>query len=296
MLPVNWRKRSDGPALTEVPLAPMTSWRIGGTADLFVAPRSPAELAAVLGDLWRTGQPWRVLGGGSNLLIGDRGVRDVVLHLGKLDAVSIVGNRLRAEAGAALHGVVRVAANAGLSGAECLAGIPGNIGGAVFGNAGGRYGAIGPLVCELELVAPDGTRETVVPGADFFRYRKSAIADRIVAAVTMQLVPTDVRRVQSRTRSIREERRVTQPGWVGNAGCVFKNPEGHSAGRLIDSSGGKDLSHGGIVVSRIHANFFDNPDLNGTADDVCHLVDKVRTQVRRHHGVELEWEVRRWGL
>lgn len=296
MLPVNWRKRSDGLAQTDVPLAPRTSWRIGGTADLFVAPRSPAELAAVLADLWRTGQPWRILGGGSNLLIGDRGVRDVVLQLGELQAISVDGARLRAEAGADLQSVVRAATNAGLTGAEPLAGIPGNVGGAVFGNAGGRYGAIGPLVCELELVCPDGTRQTFVPGQEFFEYRKSAIGERIVVAATLQLSPAPTVDVHDRAKSIFSERAASQPGWIGNAGCVFKNPAGDSAGRLIDSSGGKDMHHGGIVVSPTHANFFENPNLDGTSDDVCHLVDKVRTTVRRHHGVDLEWEVRRWGL
>ena len=296
MLPANWQKRSDGLALTNVPLAPKTSWRIGGTADLFVTPRSPAELAAVLRDLWRTGQPWLVLGGGSNLLIADRGVSEVVLNLGKLSAISIDGDRLRAEAGAELMDLVQAAGKADLSGAEPLAGIPGNVGGAVFGNAGGRYGAIGPLVCELELVSRDGTRETVVPGPEFFRYRKSAIGDRIVVAATLQLSSAQVGEARGRAQSIFRERAASQPRWIGNAGCVFKNPEGDSAGRLIDSCGGKDLSHGGIVVSPIHANFFENPDLNGTSEDVCHLVDKVRAQVRRVHGVELEWEVRRWGF
>ena len=295
MLPADWHKRSDGLVARDVPLAPRTTWRIGGPAPLFVTPRSVEELSAVLASLWRSGDEWRVLGGGSNLLVGDRGVREVVIQLGGLRAVSVSGHAIRAEAGAPLHGVVRAAAAAGLAGAEPLGGIPGTVGGAIFGNAGGRYGDIGRLVRELELVAPDGARETIAPGPDFFRYRTSAIGDRIVAAATLSCMPADRAAARSRTSEILRERRASQPGWVGNAGCVFKNPSGDSAGRLIDACGAKELSHGGIVVSPIHANFFENPARNGTADDVRFLVDKVRARVREAHGVDLEWEVRRWG-
>jgi len=294
MLPVDWRKRSDGPARAEHPLAPLTTWRIGGDAELFVEPRSRDELAAVVADLWQNGQPWRMLGGGSNLLISDRGVPDAVLSLAELYAIQIDGHRLTAEAGAPLHRVVLCAAAEGLTGAEPLAGIPGTIGGAVFGNAGGRHGDIGSLITELELLRPDGTREIVTPDRDFFRYRRSAIGDRIVVAATLQLMPSEAGRVRERTQEIIMQRRTAQPGWVGNAGCVFKNPEGDSAGRLIEASGCKDARVGGIVVSPIHANFFENPDGDGTADDVLRLVDRVRARVAAVHGIDLEWEVRRW--
>jgi UDP-N-acetylmuramate dehydrogenase len=294
MLPVDWRTRSDGPARAGHRLAPLTTWRIGGEAELFVAPRTREELADVLADLWRTGQPWRMLGGGSNLLIGDRGVRGAVLSLRRLQRIAVDGFRLTAEAGAPLHGVVRAAASAGLTGAEPLAGIPGTLGGAVFGNAGGRHGDVGSLVTELELMRPDGTRETVVPDAAFFRYRQSAIGDRIVVAATLRLLPSGTGDVRARSRAIIAERRRSQPGWVGNAGCVFRNPPGDNAGRLVDASGCKGLREGGIVVSPIHANFFENPEQRGTADDVLRLVDRVRARVARAAGIDLEWEVRRW--
>ncbi|MEM8885525.1 MAG: UDP-N-acetylmuramate dehydrogenase [Planctomycetota bacterium] len=294
MLPVDWRKRSDGPAQAAERLAPYTSWRIGGEAELFVAPRTRAELADVLGELWRSGQRWRVLGGGSNLLIGDRGVTGVVLSLGRLDGIEVRERSLVVEAGAPLHRVVRYAATAGLAGTEPLAGIPGQLGGAIFGNAGGRHGAIGPLVKELEVVSPDGTRAFLQPGPDFFRYRKSAIGDRIVVAATLQLMPDAIAAVRERTREIIRDRRASQPGWVGNAGCVFKNPPGDNAGRLIDAAGCKGMRQGGIVVSPIHANFFENPEQEGRADDVLRLVERVRARVRRAFGVDLEWEVRRW--
>ncbi|MHC4940742.1 MAG: UDP-N-acetylmuramate dehydrogenase [Planctomycetota bacterium] len=275
-------------------LAPLTTWRIGGPAELFVEPRTREELAEVVTALHKSGQPWRMLGGGSNLLVSDRGVPDAVLSLGKLYDIGIEGHELTAEAGAPLHRVVLCAAAAGLTGAEPLAGIPGNIGGAVFGNAGGRHGDIGSLVCELELMRPDGTREIVSPDRDFFRYRRSAVGDRIVIAATLRLMPSEAGRVRDRTQEIICERRAAQPGWVGNAGCVFKNPDGDSAGRLIEASGCKEERAGGIIVSPIHANFFENPERVGTSDDVLRLVDRVRARVEERFGVELAWEVRRW--
>ncbi|MHC4953502.1 MAG: UDP-N-acetylmuramate dehydrogenase [Planctomycetota bacterium] len=294
MLPANWRTRSDGFACADEPLAPHTTWRIGGRAELYVEPRSRAELAAVLGALWKSGQRWRMIGGGSNLLIADGGVRDVVISLRRLRDIRVEGTRLHAEAGANLHAVVRRAARAGLAGTEPLAGIPGQLGGAVFGNAGGKDGAIGPLVAALELVAPDGTTSELIPGPGFFRYRKSLIGDRIVVAATLQLMPSDVRTVTDRMRRLMRARKASQPGWLGNAGCVFRNPEGDNAGRLVDSAGCKGLREGGIVVSPIHANFFENPDTSGTSEDVLRLVERVRARVAAVHGIDLEWEVRRW--
>ena len=281
-------------ARADHPLAPLTTWRIGGNAELYVEPRSQDELCAVLRALWRSGQPWRMIGGGSNLLIADSGVKDVVISLRRLHAISVEGSRLRVEAGAHLHAVVRRAARAGLAGAEPLAGIPGQIGGAIFGNAGGRDGAIGPLVTRIVLVAPDGAVSELVPGPGFFRYRKSLIGDRVVVAATLQLVPSDVQTVAERMRKLTDARRASQPGWLGNAGCVFRNPSGDNAGRVIDTAGCKGMREGGIVVSPIHANFFENPDGSGNSEDVLRLVERVRVRVAAVHGINLEWEVRRW--
>jgi len=294
MLPADWRTRSDGPCHPDRPLAPLTTWRIGGEAELYVEPRTREELSAVLVALWRGGQPWRMLGGGSNLLVSDRGVRDVVLSLRQVRSIEVVGERIVVDAGVALHALVRRAARAGLSGVEPLAGIPGQLGGAVFGNAGGKHGDIGSLITELDLMAPDGTRSRIVPGPGFFRYRKSLIGDRIVVGAILRLATADVREVTRETRRIIRARRASQPGWVGNAGCVFRNPAGDNAGRLIDAAGCKSMRAGGIIVSPVHANFFENPEGSGTADDVLRLVDRVRGRVAAVHGFDLQWEVRRW--
>ena len=293
MLPASWLKPFEGCYAREVPLSRWTTWRIGGPAELLLQPTSVAGLASMVSELWRAGVPWRLIGGGSNLLVADRGVRGAVISLRHLRRVQRAGPRVVAEAGAQLHGLVRFAERQGLTGAEPLAGIPGHVGGAVFGNAGGRYGAIASLVRSLDLVEPDGTLVSVAPGHDFFAYRRSRVGDRIVVRVHLELEPSETRAVRGRGSAIRQERADTQPGWIGNAGCVFKNPARDSAGRLIDAAGCKGLREGGVEVSRIHANFFEN---HGRAQeaDVLRLVDRVRERVRAVHGVELDMEVRRW--
>lgn len=293
MLPAGWHRRFEHRALEERPLAPLTTFRIGGPAEIYVEPENVDELAEAIANLRRAGIAWRILGGGSNLLVADKGVRGAVLSLARLVAVRRTGTLLEVDAGARLIEVVRIAASAGLKGFENLAGIPGRVGGAVFGNAGSRYGAIGDLVVALDLMGKDGALERVVPGPGFFRYRGSDVKDRIVVRALLAGTEADPALLRARVRELVRERKTSQPGWVGNAGCVFKNPPGHAAGRLIDAAGCKGLRAGGVFVSQRHANFFEN-DGKGTASDVLALVDAVRDRVRRAFGVDLEMEVRRW--
>ncbi len=295
MLPVDWLRPFEGLWAAERRLAPSTTWRIGGPAELWLEPTSPEQLAALVAEFWRRGIHWRILGGGSNLLVPDSGVRGAVVSLRRMQRIDIDGDRLVAEAGAPLHHVVHRAQQAGLSGVECLAGIPGHVGGAVFGNAGGRYGDIGSRVERIDVVGARGEREEILlpAGSGFFAYRASLIGDRIVVRARLRLSTGEPAAIRGETLRIIRERRSSQPGWVGNAGCVFKNPPGHSAGRLIDLSRLKGTRVGGIFVSPIHANFFENAG-GGKAEDVARLVDVVQQRVQREHGVDLEMEVRRW--
>jgi len=293
MLPAGWRRRYRGLVATERPLAPLTTWRIGGPAQLYLEPADADEVALTVQELHRVGLPVRVLGGGSNLLVSDRGVRGAVLSLARVDGVTAVEGGVVAEAGARLHQVVTFAARRGQGGLETLVGIPGRVGGAIFGNAGSKYGAIGERVVWLDLLAPDGTTERVVPDPAFFAYRRSRVGDRVVLRVFLATDDAEPALLRSRIRAVIRERRAAQPGWVGNAGCVFKNPAAGGAGRLIDTAGCKGMRSGPLFVSPRHANFFENAG-GGRAEDVDRLVDLVRDRVRRVHGVELEMEVRRW--
>jgi UDP-N-acetylmuramate dehydrogenase len=293
MLPADWLRRFRGLCVAERPLAPLTTWGLGGPAELFLEPADADELAETLRLLHRLGIPSRILGGGSNLLISDRGVRGAVVSLNRLARIEARDGTVSAEAGARLHQVVTFAARRGLSGLDRLVGIPGRVGGAVFGNSGSRYGAIGDLVKALDLIEPDGTWRHVVPNEFFFRYRGSSVGNAVVARAHLAAGAGEPRLLRARIRELIAERRRSQPGWIGNAGCVFRNPPGASAGRLIDEAGGKRLRVGKISVSPIHANFFLNEG-GGTEGEVQRLVHRVRERVRQVHGVELEWEVRRW--
>ena len=294
MLPADWLRRFRGFHATERPLAPLTTWGLGGPAQLYLEPADSDELAETLSLLRRLGLPYRILGGGSNLLISDRGVRGAVVSLARLTHIGVgADGTLSVEAGVRLHKVVTFAARRGLSGLESLVGIPGCLGGAIFGNSGSKYGAIGDVVTALDLIDPDGTRRRIVPNEFFFRYRGSNVANGVVVGAHLAVGAGETRLLRARIRELIAERRRSQPGWIGNAGCVFRNPEGASAGRLIDEVGGKELRVGKISVSRIHANFFVNEG-GGTEGEVQRLVHRVRERVRQVHGIELEWEVRRW--
>jgi len=292
MLPAGFWKRFRGGAAREHRLAPLTTWRLGGPAELYLEPADVEEVAATVQALRAAGVPYRVLGGGSNLLVSDRGVRGA-LSLARLDRIELRRDVVLAGAGAPLHRVVSRAADAGAAGLVALAGIPGRLGGAVFGNAGSRYGAVGDVTLALDVLTPEGECATIVPGPGFFSYRRSKVGDRVVLAAHLAAEAGDPVALRARQKELLRERLGSQPGWVGNAGCVFKNPDGGSAGRLIDEAGLKGAREGGIFVSPRHANFFEN-DGSGTADDVERLVDRVRDGVRRVHGVELEMEVKQW--
>jgi UDP-N-acetylmuramate dehydrogenase len=293
MLPAAWLRRFRGGLGSEVPLGPRTTWGIGGPAEVLLEPASVEQLHDAIDQLRAIGMPWRLLGGGSNLLVSDGGVRGAVLSLRRIDSVRRDGETILADAGAHLHEVVRFAAEQGLSGAEKLAGIPGTVGGALFGNAGGRHGDIGSITTRIEMIDGEGRPISMAPPPGFFRYRASDVGSRIVLRAALALVPAEPDLVRDRSLSIIHERRRTQPGWRGNAGCVFKNPPGQSAGRLIDLAGCKGMREGGIAVSATHANFFENAG-DGRCDDVDRLIDRVRDRVRQAHGIDLEEEVRRW--
>lgn len=294
MLPADWLRRFRGLCATERPLAPLTTWGLGGPAQLFVEPSDTDELVETVDLFRRLGVPYRVLGGGSNLLVSDRGVSGAVLSLARIARIEAQDDRtIVAEAGARLHQVVGFAARRGLSGLERLVGIPGRVGGAVYGNSGSKYGAIGDVVSALDLLEPDGTLVHVVPNEFFFRYRGSNVGNAVVVRAYLAVGAGEPGLLRARIRELISERRRSQPGWIGNAGCVFRNPPGASAGRLIDEAGGKQMRVGGIAVSPIHANFFVNEG-GGTEGEVQRLVHRVRERVRQVHGIELEWEVRRW--
>jgi UDP-N-acetylmuramate dehydrogenase len=281
----------------DVPLGPFTTCRVGGPASLLVEVTGEDDLAAVVAATTGTGVPTLVVGKGSNLLVADRGFAGLAIVLGDdWGAITLDGTRVRAGAAAALPVVARRTAAAGLTGFEWAVGVPGSIGGAVRMNAGGHGSDIAAsLVGVRRLDLRTGEDEQVDAARLDLRYRHSSLAPHhLVLEATLQLAPGDRERSEATIREIVTWRREHQPGGP-NAGSVFTNPPGDSAGRLIDAAGLKGLRHGSASVSVKHANFI-QADEGGSANDVAALMAEVRDRVRAATGVALVAETRMVGF
>ncbi len=280
-----------------MPLGPLTTYRVGGAAALFVEARSIEDLTAAAAAVAATGVPTLVVGKGSNLLVADAGFPGLALVLGEeLAAIDVVGTAVRAGGAAALPVVARRTVRAGLTGFEWAVGVPGSIGGAVRMNAGGHGSDMAASLVDARIVdLRTGADERVAAGDLDLGYRRSNVtASRVVVEATLGLAAGD-RSAGERTLSeIVTWRRANQPGGQ-NAGSVFTNPPGDSAGRLIDAAGCKGLRVGTAAVSTKHANFF-QADAGGSADDVVTLMAEVRRRVRDHAGVDLHPETRLVGF
>lgn len=284
-----------GAVREQVELAPMMHLRIGGPADWFLEPWAEEDVALVVRACRELDVPLRVLGGGSNVVVSDAGVRGAVLHLANQNRIVRDGNRITAGAGVTLPSLLRATKEVGLAGLEKLTGIPAMVGGAVAMNAGTRDGETFEHLVSLTLVDPDG--RIVVHGRDRFAatYRDGRLRDAIVVQATFELQPDDPKAIFERFSASLKKRNATQPVSQRSVGCVFQNPAGDAAGRLIEVAGCKTLRIGGIEVSGMHANYFVN-DGRGTAADFVALMGEVRTRVRSQFGVDLVPEVKFWGF
>jgi UDP-N-acetylmuramate dehydrogenase len=285
-----------GEILAEAPLGPLTTWRIGGPAELLASPVDRDDLIRAVTWANGRGMAWRVLGNGSNLLVGDGGVRGLVLRMRKvLDSVEISGSRVVAGAGASFPGLAHAAAKHGLAGIEFGAGIPGSIGGAVVMNAGWHEFEIGNVVSAVTHLEADGTIAEYLHDACRFGYRTSAFRGRrgIVLSAELRLTPDDPTAVNERLTRFAESRKANQPTELPSCGSVFLKPEGDFAGRLIEAAGLKGRRVGGIQVSEKHANFFVNVG-GGRASDALALVELVEREVFEKFAVRLTREFEIW--
>lgn len=274
------------------PLARRTTWRVGGPADVWVEPADEGDLSRVLQLCREMEVPVLVMGRGSNLLVNDAGFRGVVVALTQehWQRVTVVGERLHCGAGARLKVVVAAARDAGLSGLEFLEGIPGSVGGALRMNAGAMGGSMFDVVESVRCMDPEGRVEDFPSQQMGARYRGcEGLRGRIALAAVLRGRPAPREEIQERMQRYSERRRRTQPA-APSAGCVFKNPPGLAAGRLLDELGCKGWREGGARVSDAHANFIVT-EPGATAADVLRLMRRLRQHVRSCCGVELEPEV-----
>ncbi|MGQ9865416.1 MAG: UDP-N-acetylmuramate dehydrogenase [Pseudanabaenaceae cyanobacterium] len=284
---------------TNVPLRSFTSFKVGGPADCFATPRTPEELVAVLDWGYSQNLPLTVLGAGSNLLVGDRGVRGLVICLRHLQGAQIDAEqgRVIAAAGEPVARLAWQAAKAGLAGFEWAVGIPGTVGGLVAMNAGAQGGCAADCVISVEAIAPNGIQHTLLASALAYRYRHSRLQESgdLVVSATLQLQPgCDPAVVNQRTEAYLQKRRSTQPYHLPSCGSVFRNPPQGYAGQLIEAIGLKGYTLGRAQVAELHANFILN--LGGaTAEEIRDLIRHVRDRVQERTGVLLAPEVKMLG-
>lgn len=279
--------------LWDEPMSRHTSFRIGGPAALFLAPGNREDFAAALREAKDAGARVFILGNGSNLLFDDGGFDGVVLSTASLDGIEVKGNLVTAEAGASLSAVCKAARDHSLAGLEFAYGIPGSVGGAVAMNAG-AYGGEVAWVLESSLALDPRTFETrEIPLAEHaYGYRDSVYrhSGDIVLSASFRLERGDRDEIAGRMNELAGRRVEKQPLEYPSAGSVFKRPEGHFVGQMVEESGLKGYRIGGAEVSRKHAGFIVNRG-GATSADVLALVEHIRTVVKANYGVELECEI-----
>jgi UDP-N-acetylenolpyruvoylglucosamine reductase len=281
----------------EASLAPHTTWRAGGRADVTYVPADRDDLALFLRQL-PIFEPVTVLGLGSNTLVRDGGVRGAVILLHNPGgALAVADGLIYVEAGVACPKLARFAARHGCAGAEFLAGIPGTVGGALAMNAGCYGGETWSHVAKVEVVRRDGTFAMRTPADYSIGYRTvkradGREADGVFAAAWFRFPPGDGEAARTRIRELLAKRIATQPLDLPNAGSVFRNPPGNYAAKLIESCGLKGYAIGGAHVSEKHANFIVNPRRQARAADIEELIEHVQRVVSEQTGIKLEREVR----
>ncbi len=291
LIPADRLRRNEG-------LDRHSTYRVGGAADVMCLPETRSELLEVVTAAHVREIPWLVLGNGSNVLFSDEGFRGLVIKIrgstpeeGTLWQLKQEGEFIRAGAGVSLPRLAWSAAATGLSGLEFCTGIPGVVGGSIRGNAGAHGSDLSRVLESIELLQPPGNVVTIPASEAGFSYRESGLdRDSIVTGAVFRLTPDEPENVYERIRDFTEYRKRTQPSSDQSAGCMFKNPEGDKAGRLIDAAGCKGLQVGGSRVSDVHGNFVVNQG-GATASDALRLIDMVRERVFERTGVALELEV-----
>ncbi len=316
-------------ALPHAELAARTTMHVGGAVEWLLEPATPAELEQAWRCVHEHGLTARVLGGGANVIIDDGLLEGVVLSTARMRrlfrpraAAGEVGAgeggsleldaaasepalpdpaedpRLVAWAGCTLPALLRAARDLGYGGLEGLVGVPGQVGGALAMNAGGRWGAIWDVVERVRVLEPGGEARELAREECEPRYRDGALGERIVIGAVLRFEPGPRSEIEARMREYLHAKNAVQPVSQWSAGCIFKNPDpelsgGRSAGRLVEECGGKGLTRGDAIVSPLHGNFIVNRG-RASAADVFGLMDELRERVLQETGVLLEFEVKRW--
>ena len=290
---MNWPKNLGKEIKLDEPLRDKTTFKIGGRAKFFYAPKNLKDLKLII----RAAKKYRikvfVIGCGSNILISDKGLNGLVLQLGSgfFKKISFSGNHLSVGSGLRLNRLLQIAAQKRLSGLEFLIGIPGTVGGALTMNAGAWAKSIGGLTEEVNVLDFSGMVKTLKKKNIRFRYRNSGLGKYIILSARFKLFKDSKEAIRGNLNKNLTERRKGQDTSFPSAGCVFKNPLTGSAGRLIDLCGLKGKKMGGAFISTKHANFILNRG-DALAQDVLDLMELARDKVRNKFKVNLEPEIK----
>ena len=279
------------------PLAKHTHFGIGGEASAYIEVSTVNELAALARFHRKWEVPVAVIGRGSNLLVSDNGFKGIGVRLiGELAKLEVDEDVVTVGAGLSLPRLSKVMSKSGLSGVEFALGIPGTVGGALIMNAGAWGSSFGDVVTDVTVMRDTGELVTLTHDEANFEYRHSGLdAYFCVVGATLKFQQGNVDTITAQMNALFKQKTDTQPFAEENAGCMFKNPHGDSAGRLIDISGLKGYRIGGAEVSTVHGNFILNIN-NATAEDVLNLVAHIQKQVREKTGISLQTEVKRLGF
>ena len=283
--------------LIDEPMSRHTTFRVGGPADFFVAPKAKEEVRDVIRICKEAGMPYYIIGNGSNILVSDAGYRGVIVQIYKeMNEVKVEGDLVKAQAGALLSGIAAKALGAELSGFEFASGIPGTIGGACVMNAGAYGGEMKDVLESVTVLTGEGKIIELGRNELELGYRTSVIAKKgyIVLGAVLKLERGDGEKIKTYMDELKEKRVTKQPLEYPSAGSTFKRPEGYFAGKLIEDAGLRGFQVGGAQVSEKHCGFVINRD-HATAADIMELMRQVQIRVKENSGVDLEPEVKRLG-
>ena len=283
--------------LCDEPMSKHTTFRVGGPADYFVMPRNIAEVQNVVAMCRQYDMPYYVLGNGSNLLVSDKGYRGVIVQIYKeMNKIQIEGTTVRVQAGALLSKIGSAVLEAGLTGFEFAAGIPGTVGGAVVMNAGAYGGETKDILKSATVLTTEGEVLTLYNEEMELGYRTSIIAkkDYVVLEAEYELKLGQKEAIRAKMDELKVQRVTKQPLEFPSAGSTFKRPEGYFAGKLIQDAGLRGFTVGGAQVSEKHCGFVINKG-DATATDIWELIQQVADKVMQEFGVQLEPEVKMLG-
>ena len=283
--------------ICDEPMSRHTTFKIGGSADIFVVPKDENEVSKAIKFCKEEKIKYYLVGNGSNLLVGDNGLRGTVISFGKkFGEITLNGDIITAKAGALLSNVCRFACDNSLEGMEFAFGIPGSVGGAVFMNAGAYGGEMKDIVVSVRALFPNGEIRDITADEAGFGYRSSAFQKNgaVILSADFKLCRGDRTEIETKMNDILQRRRDKQPLEWPSAGSAFKRPQNGYAAELIDRCGLKGFTVGGAQVSEKHAGFVINRG-EATCDDVLSLLDQVRDIVFEKTGIMLEAEIKRLG-